>query len=285
MNPNFDIDQAASRARLLRVTAFSTQRSGWDCSISNITNKSGGNVFCVNHLFAALVTVNDSEVSLAILNCTSIRTPIGSVYSVPFDEITLPNSKFDLSGQILALIPDFVSGELVWNWQAKFVEFETGRPQGQNSSSITHLRNLRITLNGCATRPLRASELISIPYEDLSPAVQCLLGERPNTWHFTEAQLSELQTELCERASIDADVRQEIPLCNKIRYGSFPYMSQLQDCKCYVYSPIVVLIVLHSDIHLTCCYINFYSAIAICTSTVQCVRQRCKTSYASKPHG
>ncbi|KAG5635574.1 hypothetical protein H0H81_010759 [Sphagnurus paluster] len=227
MNPHFNIDQAASRAHLIRVQAYSTRRPDWDLSISNITNKSGGNVFCVGHLFAALITMNDSNVSLAIINCTLIRTPTGSVFSVPLDKIILPNSKFDLSGQVLALVPDFVDGELVWNWQAKFIEFESGQTRGKNSSSVTHLRNLKVTVNGSATRPLQFKELALIPHGELSPVVQYLLGSRQNTWRFTEEQLSKLQTELCERASLDDDVRQEIPLCNQVRHGSFPYLAQL----------------------------------------------------------
>jgi hypothetical protein len=230
MNPAFDIDQAASRACLLWVQAFSTQQSGWDRSISNIMNKSEGNVFSVNHLFAALIMVNSSEVSLAIINCTSIHTPTGSVFSVPFDEITLPNSKFDLSGQVLALIPDFVAGELVWNWQGNFIEFESGRKQDQNSSlSITHLRNLKVTVNGSATQPLQQNDLISIPYADLSPVVQYLIGEPQDTWRFMETQLSELQKKLYERFSTNEDLRQEIPLCNQIRQGNFPYIFQSPD--------------------------------------------------------
>ncbi|KAG5649428.1 hypothetical protein H0H81_003920, partial [Sphagnurus paluster] len=234
MNPSFDIDQAASRARLARVKYFSSQRPDWDRSISNIVNKSGDNAFCVDHLFATLIAIQDSHVSLAILKCTSIRTAKGSVFSVPFDEIALPNSRFELSGQVLSLVPGYNSdNELVWDWQDTFIEFQSGQRGRKKKStrSVVHTRNLRITANGCIVQPLRPSELKSVPFEELSPTVKFLLrGGDHNTWRFTDADLSQLQMRLSERAQDDA-VRVKIPVSFPVQLGNFPYTAMISTDK------------------------------------------------------
>lgn len=98
MNPNFDLDHHKSHDRLLRVRTFSARGDGWDHSVSNIEIKSNKDTFTVGGLFASLVAVNNGDVSLAILQCTTIRTS-----SVHHPALCLPSQSAKYRYQIPAM--------------------------------------------------------------------------------------------------------------------------------------------------------------------------------------
>ncbi|KAF9033929.1 hypothetical protein BDZ89DRAFT_1229737 [Hymenopellis radicata] len=160
MSPDFDLNQHRSHDRLLRVRYYSSTGDGWDHSVLNLRHipESRENIFCVGNIFATVVCVNDNEVCLALAQCTFIHTSVGSVVTAPLDEITLPESRFEISGQVLALSPHFEDDEVAWFWLADdFVEFETTKKKAENATS--HVRNMKVTVNGGLVRPFTGQEL------------------------------------------------------------------------------------------------------------------------------
>ncbi|KAJ7800850.1 hypothetical protein B0H13DRAFT_2390241 [Mycena leptocephala] len=88
MDPTFDINDGKRHDRLLRVRYYSI---GGDRSLRNIG------------LF------QQTKVSLAILQCTGIKIinthPITYLEAAPTAEISLPDSRYEITGQILSLVP------------------------------------------------------------------------------------------------------------------------------------------------------------------------------------
>lgn len=102
------------------------------------------------------------------------------------------------------------------------IEFESGKKRRTDVVSVTHTRNLKVIVNGSITQPLRRDELTAIAAEHLPLSVAFVLRGRGETWRFTEEKLSELETALRRRAR-DDEIREEIPVCNRVKKGVFPY--------------------------------------------------------------
>ncbi|KAJ7620027.1 hypothetical protein B0H17DRAFT_1340775 [Mycena rosella] len=121
MDPTFDINDGKSQDRLLRVRYLSIGGDSWDRITSKTYSKSSANehLLKIQGLFATLVCFNTSKVSLAILQCTGIKivntSPVTYLDAAPIAEISLTDTRYEITGQILSLVP-FVgpSADISW---------------------------------------------------------------------------------------------------------------------------------------------------------------------------
>jgi hypothetical protein len=172
MDPALDIDYHKSHDRLLRVRCFSIGGDSWDRSQSSVYRSLQVNAFRLGSLFATAICTDKNIISIAILHCTALKS--GSQYfdQAPIDEISLVDSTWEISGQILSLhpilYPNIQGSELSWVWDNQFAALNpttaTGRSQRQQQSSVTKMRHLNVTVNGRATEPLRPSQYLAASF-------------------------------------------------------------------------------------------------------------------------
>ena len=110
MDPTLDIDYGSSHDRLLRVRTFSIGGDHWDRSKLQIYQPSSGDLFTLESLYATAICI-EQKVSIAILQCTSLKSASQYLDCAPLEEIPLPRSNYDVSGQILPLRPISVDAE------------------------------------------------------------------------------------------------------------------------------------------------------------------------------
>ncbi|KAJ7251090.1 hypothetical protein C8J57DRAFT_1078413 [Mycena rebaudengoi] len=216
MDPTFDINDGKSHDRLLRLRQW---------------------------LFATLVSFNTSTVSLAILQCTGIKIvnthPITYLEAAPTAEISLPDSRYEITGQILSLVPFVPSsdptGNISWAWAAQFVAFESAKAkQASPTDAPARMRHLSITVNGRLVLPLLLKDLKQSTLEEILN-VQVLNEENSDlqkTWVFSNAQLDEMTATLRGRVQ-DDEVRLKIPVYGPVKEGRYPYEATMTDRKLY----------------------------------------------------
>jgi hypothetical protein len=94
-------------------------------------------VFKLDDLFASLVSVKGFGVSLIITKCTGIKSSSDQFRSTPLDELSLQDSSYEVSGQILDLLPfwscptshDLHNIKFNWVWNGDYVSLNKYNPQ------------------------------------------------------------------------------------------------------------------------------------------------------------
>lgn len=236
MNPGFDLASGSSHDRLLRVRYFADTKDWQTKAVKSTLD--GKNSFMVGSLFATLVYITGHElVCLAILHCTAIRG-VAACTHAPIDEISLPQSKYNLSGQILELRSNLEDSNLHWDWTSSSIELETGKKVNQKKSSDDQKpmlnRNLRVEVNGSLTIPIHNNIADSISVEELPEEQQLQYGLVHNTWRFKDADLSQWYNDLSKRVQKDTGLAGLMPV-HHIRGGVFPYAvsDSKHDTICY----------------------------------------------------
>ncbi|KAJ7794980.1 hypothetical protein B0H14DRAFT_3496509 [Mycena olivaceomarginata] len=214
MDPTLDIDNAKSKDRILRICYFSIGGDKWYRAASK-------------GLFATLVGFETSRVSLAILQCTGIKltntNPPTYLDVAPISEISLPDTHYEITGQILSLVPFLDSSQKVtWAWTTDFVSFESHKAKQANSTDCpARMRHLSIKVNGRLVLPLPPTELGQATLQEIlhipaPTADNDSEHDTEKTWVFPNTQLDQMVRTLSERAQ-EEDVRLKIPIHGPVR--------------------------------------------------------------------
>ncbi|KAJ7442081.1 hypothetical protein B0H11DRAFT_1929028 [Mycena galericulata] len=239
MDPTFDIDDKKSHDRLLRVRYFSIGGDSWDRTSSTIYSKStaDNHLLKIHGLFATLVCFDKSRVSLAILQCTGIKTvkdgPVTTLEAAPIAEISLPDTRYEISGQILSLVPFEPSdspGSISWAWATQFVAFESAKAKQASAVDVAaRMRHLSITVDGRLVLPLVATDLMQATLEEILHIQPPTVASDPDkTWVFSNAQLNDMGATLRERVQKD-EVRLKIPVYGPVKEERYSYEAVIAD--------------------------------------------------------
>ena len=227
---SLDVDYHNSHDRLLRVRYFSIGGNSWDRSrLQNLYKPSNGELFNLGDRYAAIICT-EKKVSLAILQCTGLKSASQYVDYAPTTEISLPDSRYDISGQIFSLYPMFQDAPngrtLRWVWDSRFVALDSVKAARTTQTTTARVRHLVFTFNGQLVLPLKSSQMTSTPASDL-PADIFEGAKSGNTWVITETELQGIQETLLERLGIEENIRSKIPLFGAVREGAFPYSAAI----------------------------------------------------------
>ncbi|KAJ7120361.1 hypothetical protein C8R44DRAFT_877797 [Mycena epipterygia] len=240
MDPTLDVNDGKSHDRFLRVRYFhSINGDSWDRKSSTVYSKSTAenHLLKIQGLFATLVCFNTSKVSLAVLQCTGIKIvntgPATYLEAGPIAEISLPDTRYEITGQILSLVP-FVdasdaSGNMSWAWVAQFVAFESAKAKKASAADApARMRHLNITVDGRLVLPLRPTELKQATLEDILNIPPNASNDSEKTWVFSNTQLDDMSATLLDRVN-DEDVRLKIPVYGPVKEGRYPYEAVVKD--------------------------------------------------------
>jgi hypothetical protein len=111
MDAGYDVDHNRSHDRLLRIRYFSIGGDNLDRLKPQIHSGLQVGVFRLGSLFATLVCVNQTCIAVAILQCTLLKSGSQYIDCAPVDELSLPKSSYEISGQILYLVPYVTKAE------------------------------------------------------------------------------------------------------------------------------------------------------------------------------
>ncbi|KAJ3547310.1 hypothetical protein NMY22_g1704 [Coprinellus aureogranulatus] len=179
MDPTLDLDYNKSTDRLLRVKCYSIggDKRGKQSSIA-YRELPRDQVLELDDLFGTLVSVKGVGVSLAIAKCVGIKTATARLRSAPLDEISLVDSTYEISGQILSLLSftpenhnNRTSQEPTsWAWNGAFISLDKFDPKAPKkpknppaAQPIDSKHNMVLTVNGSLVHPLSASDSASLP--------------------------------------------------------------------------------------------------------------------------
>ncbi|KAF8055318.1 hypothetical protein FPV67DRAFT_1789064 [Lyophyllum atratum] len=223
---SLDLDYHNSHDRLLRVRYFSIGGDGWDRSKSqDLFRHSGGELFKLGKLYASVICT-EKKVSVAVLQCTGLKSASQYRDHAPIAEISLPDSRYDVSGQVLSLHPILQStldGEsLCWVWDSQFVALDPVKATRAQQAATTRLRHLTFTSNGRLVLPLNSSHFASVSVSTL-PLIFQGNSESGDTWVIPETKLRDITETLSERLHADDTTRSKIPVFGAVRQGEFPY--------------------------------------------------------------
>lgn len=224
MDPSLDVDYHKSHDRLLRVRYFSIGGDKWDRVKPSIHRPSNKNLFKLEALYATVISTEQNKVSIAILQCTSLKLAGQHLEHAPLEEISLPNSTYDVSGQLLSLIPIFHDDRsLSWVWDSQFLALDSAKSRAkQPVTQLNHIRHLTVPVNGSLVYPLRPGQLTSIPISRLPPDLAASMNTE-KTWIIKETVLQEINNHLVRILLEDLDLRSRIPVFGQVREGLFPY--------------------------------------------------------------
>ncbi|KAK7034930.1 hypothetical protein R3P38DRAFT_2771988 [Favolaschia claudopus] len=239
MDPTFDINDNKSHDRLLRVRYYSIGGDSWDRTASTVYSKSTSedHLLKIQGLFASLVCFNGSKTSLAILQCTGIKIvnthPITYLEAAPSAEISLPDTRYEITGQILSLVPidesNNFSGRISWAWIAQYVAFDSAKAKQASAAELpSRMRHLSVTVDGRLVLPLKSSDLKQSTLEEILNIPRPADKESEKTWVFFNEQLEVFGRILCERVTEDA-VRMKIPVYGAVKDGRYLYEATIQD--------------------------------------------------------
>lgn len=235
-----DIDYAKTHDRLLRVRYFSIGGDSWDRKggLKLGEGLSEREKFKIGGLFATLIRVNGTTVGIAIAQTTIIKTgskPNGpassSIASAPLDEITLPSSSYEISGQLLSLTPITLDLEnkVSWIWDGKFVAFEAVKARQSSTPRESHKkRELNFIVPATLIIPISSdSEVMEVDIADLPGNATLTFKEgMDTTWVVTDTEMTKLRAELWKRVNIDgSSLQTHIPTYGRVLHGVFPYQS------------------------------------------------------------
>jgi len=202
MDPTLDIDYGSSHDRLLRVCTFSIGGDHWNRSKSQIYQPQSGDSFALGSLYTTVICI-EQKVSVAILQCTSLKSASQYLDHAPLNEISLPESNYNVSGQILSLHP-FSQGSassemLSWVWNSKFVSLDAAVKScttQQAGTTTMHILHLSFPVNGHLVLPLYSHQFNSILVSELPPeGTKDITAEK--TW-ITENDLQEIKLSLLQ---------------------------------------------------------------------------------------
>ncbi|KAJ3537998.1 hypothetical protein NMY22_g5352 [Coprinellus aureogranulatus] len=249
MDPTLDLDYNKSTDRLLRVKCYSIggDKRGKQSSVA-YRELPRDQVLELDDLFGTLVSVKDIGVSLAIAKCIGIKTATSRLRSAPLDEISLPDSTYEISGQILSLLPftseHAIAGtaqeSILWTWNGAFISLDKFDPKAPKkpknppaAQPIDSKQNMVLTVNGSLVRPLSASDSTPVPCSLLPgsflDANATLANRLDRTYVISEEALLRIEGELHKRVTDtqheeDSDLRGRIPMFGATRAGYiFPY--------------------------------------------------------------
>jgi hypothetical protein len=133
-----DVDYHKSHDRLLRVRYLSIGGDKWDRIKPQVHRSLGQNLFKLEALYAIMISTEQDNVSLAILQCTGLKS-VGRHID---------------------------HAQLSWDSRLLALESAKSRPK-QTSTSINRIYHLSIPVNGSLVYPLRPAQLQSIPVGNL----------------------------------------------------------------------------------------------------------------------
>ncbi|THH31260.1 hypothetical protein EUX98_g2906 [Antrodiella citrinella] len=244
MDPTSDVDYKKSQDRLLRVRYFSIGGQSLKQSKGAHRRPIPGKTFRLGSLYATVVGLSlHKSMAVAIVQCTAIKSGGHHYRWAPTDEICLPKSTYEVSGQVLSLVPmsDPSNPTKVgsWVWDTKYAAFNVLTATGNTQSSLTtHMRHLVVPSTGRLVLPLQVEQqYFSAPGYSPSPTPvnssseatdSRTNSESPNenarsSWMFPPTTLSEAQTTLFKRLEEEDGVRTQLQVFADVRDGVFPY--------------------------------------------------------------
>ncbi|TCD63415.1 hypothetical protein EIP91_005414 [Steccherinum ochraceum] len=239
LDPAADVDYKKSHDRLLRVRCFSIGGQSTDASkvAASLTRRpTVGNTFRPGSLYGTAICLDRKTTAFALMQCTSIKSGKELLRWAPTDELSLPRSPYDISGQILSLRPSFSTSqppELVeWIWDTRFAALNVLTSSGKTqSSSVSHTRHLNVTVNGQITVPLSSEQQYSTHLPDDWPAG---VFDDGLSCAFTAQTVAEVQSTLFTKLERDPEVRTRLPVFADVREGVFPYKAYMPNgASCY----------------------------------------------------
>lgn len=236
LDSGLDIEDGKSSDCLLRVHYFSDGQSDWDQSKLDHP-VSDPSTFQLGSLYATLVSIDQTKVATAILQCTLLKSGSEYLNHVSLDEISLHDSAYEVSGQILSFIPLPGSTDgvltLSWLWDGQYVSLNPAtksksnlscQPMQQTSNATTCLHHLSFSVNGSLVYPLAASQILSISADKiLSEELDIIPGYMDTTWIMMENNLNEIEKVLAQHVHENNDLRQKIPVFGPVCEGVFLY--------------------------------------------------------------
>ncbi|KAF6750165.1 hypothetical protein DFP72DRAFT_818060, partial [Ephemerocybe angulata] len=207
-------------------------------------------ILCVNSsLYATLISTDRKSVSLCVMTCTLIKHKSQFLHSAPIDEITLRNSTYEISGQILELIPfsDLLVDEdtlktegalihsrpdVFWLWTKRFVSVDklVKKSSTSTSTATARLQNLQFTVNGRLVYPLTQGECVDFALENRpylffqhSPFLLEKLEGCAKTWSILDKELVKAQSAMVQRCLEEEDTRSKLLVTGAVRNGQYPY--------------------------------------------------------------
>lgn len=224
--PGLDVDDHASHDRLRRVRYFSQNTTSWDPSRGPRHDKSAHNehLFKLGGLFATLISSNNA-VALVIMQSTVIKMA-NAAYSdtAPIAELSLPDSRYEITGQILQLSAFFNNSmDLMWAWNGSFVVFDSAKAKRTNTINPTaRMRHLNLVVHGSLVFPLPHDDLSSVLTANLPEAIGAMPQSLKTTWILSNKSLNSFTSVLQHRIK-NTDVQARIPVHGKAISGIFPY--------------------------------------------------------------
>ncbi|KAK6971902.1 hypothetical protein R3P38DRAFT_2586299 [Favolaschia claudopus] len=235
-DPTLDVDSAKSHDRLLRIRCFSIGGDHWDRSAPKPHDKTADeHLLKLEGVFATLLAVNQKQVSLAVLQCTILKSnktnPPTYHDAVPIAEIGIPSAQYTVTGQIYSMIPFITSADSIsWAWDTNYVAFESSKTKQTNFNLPARRRHLNICVDGGLVVPLSSPEFMParVVLEDIGGDILPDVAEAvETTWVFSESQLQQIKAELLARVQ-DPEMRSRIPVYGPIKDGRFPYEAHLE---------------------------------------------------------
>ncbi|TEB28897.1 hypothetical protein FA13DRAFT_1793735 [Coprinellus micaceus] len=175
-------------------------------------------------LFATFISHDSKGVALCIMQCTGIKLKSKLLDEAPIDEISLPQTEYDIGGQMFELVSictvpeseEVNLNDYHWLWTSGFVALEkhaARKPASGTTSSRTG--NLHFSVSDRIVLPLTEGlEYTSVLAPDTSS-----LSEKPNdpkyrrlercskTWRFENDELLKMHAALIKRCEGGDDVR------------------------------------------------------------------------------
>jgi hypothetical protein len=229
------LDANTVKDRVLRVRCFSSGEN-WDRKAAKIHNQSADeHLLRLEGLFATLIVVNTSQVSLAILQCTVLKSNATNqpqyLDAAPIAELGLPDTHYVVTGQILSLVPFVDSSDTIsWAWDTGFVAFESPRAKCTDSSVPARMRHLSICVNGYLALPLSSPTLkpTRTVLEDIGGDVMPDVADAvETTWVFSDAQLKVFKSTLLACVQ-NEEAHLQIPVHGLVREGKYPYEADIK---------------------------------------------------------
>ncbi|THV04636.1 hypothetical protein K435DRAFT_648963 [Dendrothele bispora CBS 962.96] len=195
-----DISSGSSHDRRLRIMqglrTYSTGHSNNALSRRDVANSS--QIFQLGDLFATFIT-SEQNLLLVVVQSTSLKhSGSKTTYhnSVALDELCLDSSKYEVTGQVLSLLPFADSANQIrWAWNGSYAAFTTLKAKNTELKSAEKMTNLRIQsvpgyliVPTCEHAKESPIEHISVfvESEKLDPSLTS------TTWTFTNESLVEL---------------------------------------------------------------------------------------------
>ncbi|KAJ7699599.1 hypothetical protein B0H17DRAFT_1129209 [Mycena rosella] len=226
MDPTFDINDGKSQDRLLRVRCLSIGGDSWDRITSKAYSKSSAN----EHL----LKIQGSSQLWCV--STHLKYPLVYLDAAPIAEISLPDTRYEITGQILSLVP-FVgpSADISWAWVTQFVAFESAKAkQASSADAPARMRHLSIPVNGRLVLPLLSTDLKQATVEEILDMPPSTDATSEKTWFFANAQLDTMRAELFERVR-DEEILLKIPVYGPVKEGRYPYEAIMKDGKLFTF--------------------------------------------------